>query len=139
MFTLLNIQTTYSKNIYPDIQDVIFIKNYDGDTITVNIPSYPDIIGKHISIRVSGVDTPEIKGKCIKEKILALQSKLFVYQKITESKTLYLTNIKRGKYFRIVADVIIDDINLSTLIIDNDLGVVYNGGTKSKDWCNNTK
>ena len=55
-----------------------FIKNYDGDTITVNIPDYPPIVGEKISIRVNGVDTPELRTKSDKEKQLARTAKRLV-------------------------------------------------------------
>ena len=49
------------------------ISVYDGDTFRVNIDSLPPIVGKNIPIRVNGVDTPEIRGKCQYEKNLALE------------------------------------------------------------------
>jgi endonuclease YncB( thermonuclease family) len=48
------------------------ISVYDGDTFRVDIDSLPPIVGKNIPIRVNGVDTPEIRGKCQYEKNLAL-------------------------------------------------------------------
>ena len=42
---------------------------YDGDTFRVNIKDYPALIGERISIRVGGIDTPEVRGKCEQEKI----------------------------------------------------------------------
>ena len=47
-----------------------FVKNYDGDTITVNIPDVHPIIGKHINVRINGIDTPELRGTTgkVKEK-----------------------------------------------------------------------
>ena len=47
------------------------ISVYDGDTFRVNIDSLPPIVGKNIAIRVNGIDTPEIRGKCQYEKNLA--------------------------------------------------------------------
>ena len=40
------------------------ISVYDGDTFRVDIDSLPPIVGKNIPIRLNGVDTPEIQGKC---------------------------------------------------------------------------
>ena len=54
------------------------ISVYDGDTFRVNIDSLPPIVGKNIAIRVNGVDTPEIRGKCQYEKDLALEARDFV-------------------------------------------------------------
>jgi len=37
---------------------------YDGDTFRANIEGYPAIVGEHMSIRINGIDTPELRGKC---------------------------------------------------------------------------
>jgi len=41
----------------------------------------------------------------------------------------------RGKYFRIVGRLIADGVDISDLLIQRHLAVLYDGGTKSKDWC----
>ena len=48
---------------------------YDGDTFKVNIDGWPDIVGKKISIRIYGIDTPEIRGTKGIVKKLALGAK----------------------------------------------------------------
>jgi len=103
---------------------------YDGDTLRVNIPSYPPIIGKNISIRISGVDTPEIRGKCEQEKRLAEIAKKFVMNALSGAEKVELRNIQRGKYFRIVADVYVDGVNLGDSLIRNGFAVSYGGGRK---------
>ena len=52
---------------------------YDADTFTVNIESYPGIVGERISIRVLGVDAPEIRSKCKGENVIARQAKQFTF------------------------------------------------------------
>jgi len=42
---------------------------------------------------------------------------------------------QRGKYFRIVARIIADGVDISDLLIERQLAVFYDGGTKVKDWC----
>ena len=44
---------------------------YDGDTFRGNIEGFPAVIGDSMSIRINGIDTPELRGKCDKEKQLA--------------------------------------------------------------------
>ena len=92
---------------------VKYIKNYDGDTITFNISGLHSLIGKKIKIRLSGVDTPEIntKDKCEKEK--GQTAKRLVENLFKNSKRIDLENVKRGKYFRMVADIIIDGKSLT--------------------------
>lgn len=119
-----------SEKNYGDINNVEYVRNYDGDTITVNITGVHDIIGNEISVRVRGLDTPEIRGKCEDEKILAKESKYFVGELLSKSKKINLLNIARGKYFRIVADVQYDDKNLTDTLIEEGYAVPYDGGTK---------
>ena len=106
------------------------ISVYDGDTFRVDINSLPAIVGKNIAIRLNGVDTPEIQGKCQYEKDLALKARDFVRDKLVNAKEIKLTKLQRGKYFRVVANVMVDGVSL-----ENKLAYKYTGGKKSS-WCN---
>ena len=110
------------------------ISVYDGDTFRVDIRSLPPIVGKNIPIRLNGVDTPEIQGKCQYEKDLAIKARDFVRNKLTNAKEIRLTKLQRGKYFRVVADVMIDGVSLEQELLDNKLAYKYTGGKKSS-WC----
>lgn len=124
---------THSKTRFECVE---YVRNYDGDTITFNINGVHPLIGDHIGIRVNGVDTPEIKGKTECEKKRAKEVKAFVQAKLELAKRIDLINLDRGKYFRIVADVIIDGENLSEILIKEKYAYPYDGGTKSViDWC----
>ena len=120
---------------YGSFEDVVFLHNYDGDTITVDIPYVSPILGDSISVRVNGIDTPEIKGKCEKEEKLAKEAKKFVNNILRSSSKINLKNIKRDKYFRILADVETSQGDLANLLLDNGFAVEYDGGTKTKNWC----
>jgi len=111
------------------------ISVYDGDTFRVNIDSLPPIVGKNIRIRLNGVDTPEIQGKCQYEKDLALIARDFVRNKLANAKEIKLTKLQRGKYFRVVADVYVDGVSLEQELLENKLAYKYTGGKKSS-WCN---
>ncbi|MBH0010808.1 thermonuclease family protein [Pseudoalteromonas sp. NZS100_1] len=108
---------------------------YNGDTFRANIAGLHSLIGESISIRVAGVGTPEMRGKRKQEKDLARQAKQVTVEALRSAKVIELRNTKRGKYFRIVADVYVDDKNLTDILISSGLGVVYESGTKAKDWC----
>lgn len=125
----------YAKENFGSIKVDEVTSIYDGDTFRANISTYPDIIGKRISIRINGIDTPEIKAKCIKEKELAIKAKQLTVTTLRNAKTIELRNMQRGKYFRIVADVYADNKSLANSLIENNLAVVYDGGTKTKYWC----
>lgn len=53
---------------FGDFEGAVYLRNYDGDTITFNLPGLHPIIGEKISIRGNGIDTPDIRGKFEKEK-----------------------------------------------------------------------
>ena len=110
------------------------ISVYDGDTFRVDIDSLPPIVGKNIPIRLNGVDTPEIQGKCQYEKDLALKARDCVRNKLANAKEIKLTKLQRGKYFRVVADVMIDGVSLEQELLQNKLAYNYTGGKKSS-WC----
>lgn len=107
---------------------------YDGDTFTVTIDSWPEIIGKSISVRVAGVDTPELRGKCRHEVELARKAKQFAVERIRAAEVIELKHIRRDKYFRILADVYLDGKSLGDQLMRADLAVAYEGKTKV-DWC----
>lgn len=108
---------------------------YDGDTFRANIKGWPEILGYRIPIRVAQIDTPEMRGKCKAEIQLARKAKQEAVGFLRGGKKIVLTNMKRGKYFRIVADVMVDGKSLGTHLVSKGLAVAYDGGKKSKDWC----
>ncbi len=120
---------------FGDYEGAAYVRNYDGDTITFNLPGLHPIIGEKISIRVNGIDTPEIKGKCEKEKYDAKQAREMVADILKDAEQVTLKNMERGKYFRIAADIIVDGENLADTLIDAGMAIRYNGGKKNHDWC----
>lgn len=115
---------------------VEYLGNYDGDTTTFNIKDVHPIIGKRISVRVNGIDTPEIKGKLPCEKEAAQVAKLEVENFLKNAKRIDLTNVAREKYFRILADVIADGQSVGEILLQKKLAYPYQGKTKEKlNWC----
>lgn len=115
---------------------VRYIKNYDADTITVEIPGVHPILGEKIGIRVNGIDTAEMKGKLPCENDAARAAQRLVENLLKNAKMINLKNVARDKYFRILADVEIDGKLLSDVLMKNHLAYEYHGGTKEKiDWC----
>ena len=120
---------------FGDYKGAVYLRNYDGDTITFNLPGLHPIIGEEISIRVNGIDTPEIKGKCEKEKYNAQQAQQMVADFLKDAEQIVLKSMERGKYFRIAADVIVDGENLADVLVEAGMAVRYDGGKKTHKWC----
>ena len=116
---------------------VEFIRNYDGDTLTVNIPDVHPLLGSRISVRVFGVDSPEKRGTKPCERDRARDAQKLTSSLLKKAKRVDLRNIQRDKYFRVLAEVWADDISIADALIKNGLAYPYSGGTKftEVDWC----
>ncbi len=118
---------------------VQYVRNYDADTITFNIPNVHPLIGKKIAVRVKHVDTPEIKGKLPCEKEAARTAKRLIENLLKNAKRIDLENIGKDKYFRVLADVVVDGKPLKDYLLKNNLAYLYEGKTKQKlNWCSRT-
>lgn len=139
ILTLLLISITFHINAKPKEYGNIIVSEitsiYDADTFRVNIKGFPPIVGQHMPIRVLGIDAPEIRGKCKNEKELARKAKKVTVEILRNAKIIELHNMKRGKYFRILAQVIVDGKNLGQLLIKSGHARSYSGGARL-GWCN---
>jgi len=129
-----------SENSFSDVE---FVSCYDGDTCYFNLTGVHPLFGKRIGVRLRGIDTPEIKGKCEAEKKKAKEARDFLSQilsgsgkiSLEDSQRINLANAKRGKYFRIIASVVADGRDVSELLLEKDFAVPYHGRGPRADWC----
>ena len=117
-------------------QDII-IRNvnyvYDGDTFHVSLGCDFSFCCENIAIRVRDIDTPELNKKRPKEYEQALKAKRFTEHFLQQGE-ITLKNIKRGKYFRLIADVYVNGKSLSEELLSAGLAVRYEEDTKKKEW-----
>lgn len=129
------------KKTVPFVPPVTFgrvIKVYDGDTITIaskinglkNSPLY------RFSVRLNGIDTPELKGgKNESEKQVAIMARDWLSGKIL-NKNIELHEVQTEKYGRLLAEVWFQGKNMNKEMIAQRFAVEYDGGTKKSpdDW-----
>ena len=89
-------------------------------------------------MRVLGVDTPEIRGKCEKEKTLAKAARDYVRDLLTD-ETVRLTQVEGDKYGgRVLARVHFWEneiwVDLADRLVEMNLGRAYEGGAR-EGWC----
>ena len=118
--------------------DVSVDRVIDGDTIVISIPNLPEIFGKKISVRLAGIDTPEMRAKCPYEKGLAIRAKDRLEGLLMKARVVSVDDARRGKYFRILGEVLADGENVAATLIEEGLAVTYSSGRK-RDWCNYRK
>lgn len=120
----------------PPIAGGQVIKVYDGDSITIAgyLPMYNSPLFR-FSVRLNGIDTPEIKGKSEDEIYTAKQARDALSNLILH-KEIILKNVGTEKYGRILADVYLDDLCVNDWLIKERYAVKYDGGTKKppKSW-----
>jgi micrococcal nuclease len=118
---------TYASTIpfIPPIKEGKVIKVYDGDTITIGAILYE--VAYRFSVRLNGIDTPEIHGPDKERAILARDD----LSKLIMNKMVKLENVGTEKYGRILADVYLDQVHINQWMMDRGHAKEYHGGKKS--------
>jgi endonuclease YncB( thermonuclease family) len=119
--------------ILPGPVEARVLRVVDGDTIEVAARIWLDQ-ELTVLVRLDGVDTPELKGRCARERELARAARDLVAA--AAGATVRLSRIQYDKYGRrVVARVAgTDGRDLSAALIDAGLAHGYAGGRKLP-WC----
>lgn len=125
-------------NVYADAcaVDYEISRVIDGDTVEISAPFLPKPLKPFISLRISGIDTPEkgFRSKCLKEAVKAELATEFTKNLVQNAKTKLVILEKEDKYFRILGDVVLDGISLRESLLKAGFAVPYYG-EKKPDWC----
>lgn len=136
---LIDVSLSDCRVFVPNLSTVKVVKVYDGDTVTVagQIRAMDGFY--KFSVRLRGIDCPEIRPKKVgnwkDEKIAALEVRDCLAKKIN-GLLVELRNVEYDKYGRLLAHVYLDDECISDWLVANRMAVEYNGGTKKspKNW-----
>lgn len=107
---------------------------YDGDTFKIDLAGVHPLFGDDVSVRLFGVDTPEMRGSEDRVKVLAEKARKLTEQALMGAEKIELKNPQRGKYFRIIADVYVDGESLAALLMKAGLGKAYDGEGAKPVW-----
>lgn len=107
----------------------------DGDTVRVEIAIWQDQ-AISTSIRLRGIDTPEIRGKCARERELALKAKAALAEILPAGSLITISRIRPDKYGgRYDADVQTSTgRDPAAELIAADLARPYQGAARA-GWC----
>ena len=124
------IQYSDTQPFVPPIASGQVVKVYDGDTfILAGYLPYNESPLYRFSVRLRGIDAPEIKGGSEEEKELAILARTELSNMIM-NKTVVLTNVGTEKYGRILADVYVGGVHVNRHMLDTKHASPYDGGTK---------
>jgi micrococcal nuclease len=102
----------------------------DGDTVDVLIDLGFDIAYAS-RVRLYGIDTPESRTRDKDEKARGFISKDFLKSWLDKGSVVIRTRKdKKGKFGRILGEMVVDDININELMIEEHHAVKYHGQSK---------
>jgi micrococcal nuclease len=118
---------TYATTVpfLPPLKEGKVIKVYDGDTITIGAILYD--VAYRFSVRLNGIDTPEMHGPDKERAVLARDD----LSKFIMNKMVRLENVGTEKYGRILADVYLDQVHINQWMLDRGHAKEYHGGKKN--------
>ena len=140
VFVLLFFWIDISKSHPNDPDEIMLLikinRVYDGDTVYVDIPNIPDIFGKDIGIRILNTQAPEKRGAPDCEKYDAAVATVQLIKFLRTEPQWYINNMQRGKFFRVVADIVNADKtkSVSKFMLDNKLALFWDGFGKKPTW-----
>lgn len=111
----------------------------DGDSVKVRLFLIPGI-EYSVTVRIRGIDTPELHGDCEKERQLAAAAKMFVERRLPPTTWVYVNELEYDKYagrlvgnlYRRMAD---RELSLGQELVRKKHAVRYNGEGSRHDWC----
>jgi endonuclease YncB( thermonuclease family) len=92
--------------------------------------------GDSVKIRLAGIDTPEIRGKCAKEKRLAKKARDYLNYTLKKSNSIIIdidNNNKLDSLGRYLAVLYADDININNFMLARGYARVEKKGYHN--WC----
>ena len=130
IFCLLMI---FSLTVGANEYDYKITKVIDGDTVEIEVDFLPVELGNRLPVRIYGIDSPEIFGKCIDEVTKAKEARKYMMSLIGSDYKIIIKG--RDKYFRIVGDIVTPKGVVSDLMIEGGHAVTYDA-RKKQSWCN---
>ena len=127
------ISAVEAKQILPGPFPFELVEVIDGDTFRARVDIW---LGQSVTVKVrlKGVDTPEMNGKCAAEKKLARQAKDFAENWLRKNQ-VQLVNVHYGTYAgRVLATAQIKNgDSLSAALLAENLAKPYHG--RRAKWC----
>lgn len=139
VFILTSVTATAAERLSGPIQATV-VRVIDGDSLKVRAKIW---IGQtiDISVRLRGIDTPELAASCPLERQLAQKARQRLISLLKASKgtaSITLRNISQGKYGgRVVAYVDNKDgLSVGDILLKENIARPYRRNQARTAWCN---
>ena len=105
----------------------------EGFGFRCDVKGWPAVIGKDIAVKIDGIKPPLIAAtEARPNKFFELQAIKFLERAFAKAQSVRLENIKRGRSFSIVADVIVDSNSVADLMITEGLARRHVGAQEAR-------
>ncbi len=129
-------QSSECKNTETSFNCVSVVEVYDGDSIFIDLPDQHPLFGKRMGVRISGIDTPELKTKDACEKKRGQEARVILQAMISKGNRIDIVSVEKDKFFRILGTVLVDGRSVSDELIKRKVAYPYGGEKKIKrNWC----
>ena len=109
------------------------IEVYDGDTITVDVSLGFSMLLRKLNVRLSGIDTAEMKSKDPELKKKATAARDWLREQIL-GKDVYLDSAGQDKYGRWLGKIYTQGgVCCNEELVRLGLALVYDGGTQNQE------
>ena len=110
------------------------VKVVDGDTVDVVIDLGFDLSKKE-RVRLAGIDTPESRTRDAEEKVLGLEAKAYLTERLEGSEGLIVKTEKDGKYGRMLGGFYSprSEDSINNEMVERGYAWEYDGGKKEKN------
>lgn len=122
----------------PGLTSVEWLYCHDGDTCVFNFPGWPPVVGQRMPVRLLGIDTPEMNGRCEEESRLARKAQTVLVGLLSRAKRIELRQLARNKYFRLLGQIYADGVDVGGVLLEAGLAREYKGGRR-EPWCPEAK
>ena len=119
-----SISVSDCKSYVPFISHARVIKVYDGDTIIIATVLKNDPNIYRFTVRLFGIDTPEIRTRDLEEKRLGYEARDFVRNLILD-KIVTIECLPFDKYGRILGNIWHKGVCINELLLKNGLAKKY--------------
>jgi micrococcal nuclease len=115
------------------LYSVLVLGVVDGDTFNASLTVWPDV-QVVTAVRLAGVDTPELRGKCAAETVAAQAARKRLAELLT-GKLVTISAVKPDKYRgRVDARVTVDGQDVAQQLLAEGHARPYAGGARL-GWC----
>lgn len=114
------------------IYEALILGVVDGDTFNAKVEVWP-YVQVVTAVRLAGVDAPELKGQCAKERVAAQAARKRLAELLAGK--IVLSEVKPDKYAgRVDAVVTVDGKEIGQILLAEGHARVYIGGPRL-GWC----